>query len=409
MTSYPKNKIKILLLEGINDSAIEVLQEKGYAQITCMKGALSNDELYEAIKDVHIIGIRSKTQLDALALAKAEKLMVIGCYCIGTNQVDLKEAQRKGIAIFNAPYSNTRSVAELVISNMIQLVRQIPEKNKQAHIGVWLKESKNCFELRGKTLGIIGYGHIGSQVSVLAESMGLDVIYYDVMTKLPLGNARVVKSIDELMQKSDIITIHVPENNSTELLINQARISLMKTTAVLINYARGSVVDLEALKIALNEKRILGAAIDVFPVEPKSKGDTFATPLQNIENVILTPHIGGSTEEAQAHIGADVSSKLVSFIDTGNTMGSHSLPEINLPTQEGAKRILHIHQNIPGILSAINTIMSKNNINIVGQYLATNTEIGYVVLDFKSDIIETEHLQQELASIQGTIRTRVLY
>ncbi|MEI6312266.1 MAG: phosphoglycerate dehydrogenase [Bacteroidota bacterium] len=409
MTSYPKNKIKILLLEGINDSAIEVLQEKGYAQITCMKGALNNEELYEAIKEVHIIGIRSKTQLDAIALTKAEKLMVIGCYCIGTNQVDLKEAQRKGIAVFNAPYSNTRSVAELVISNMIQLIRQIPEKNKQAHAGVWLKESKNCFELRGKVLGIIGYGHIGSQVSVLAESMGLDVIYYDVFTKLPLGNAKPVKSIEELIQLSDIITLHVPENNSTELLINADRISLMKPTAILINYARGSVVDLEALKIALSEKRILGAAIDVFPVEPKSKGDTFATPLQNIENVILTPHIGGSTEEAQTHIGADVSNKLISFMDTGNTMGSHSLPEINLPTQEGTKRILHIHQNIPGILSAINTSMAKNNINIVGQYLATNPEIGYVVLDIKSDLIETEKIQEELASIIGTIRTRVLF
>lgn len=409
ITSYPKEKIKILLLEGISDSAVEALKEKGYSQIECLKGALTSEELHQAIEDVHVLGIRSKTQIDATALSHAKKLLSIGCYCIGTNQVDLMEASKKGIAVFNAPYSNTRSVAELVISNMIQLIRQIPEKNKQAHAGNWLKESKNCFELRGKTLGIIGYGHIGSQVSVLAESMGLEVIYYDVIPKLPLGNAKNAKSIEELVSKSDIISLHVPENSSTENLMNADLISLMKNTAILINYARGSVVDLAALKNALLDKKILGAAIDVFPIEPKNKGDEFVSILQNIENVILTPHIGGSTEEAQAHIGGDVSNKIISYIDTGNTMGSHSLPEINLPTQAGTKRILHIHQNIPGVLSAINSIMANNNMNIVGQYLATHQEVGYVVLDIKSDKETIDDVHDLLDQIKGTIRTRVLY
>jgi D-3-phosphoglycerate dehydrogenase len=408
-TSFPKNKIKILLLEGISDVAVGNLQAKGYTQINCLKGALTGEELHEAIKDIHVLGIRSKTQIDALALSHAEKLICIGCYCIGTNQVDLKEAGRRGIPVFNAPYSNTRSVAELVISSMIQLIRQIPEKNKQAHAGVWLKDSKNCFELRGKTLGIIGYGHIGSQLSVLAENMGLDVIYYDVNPKLPLGNAKNVTSINELLEKSDVVSIHVPENSTTENIINKNNIGLMKKTAVLINYARGTVVDLDALKNALIDKKILGASIDVFPIEPKSKGDSFATVLQNIENVILTPHIGGSTKEAQANIGADVSNKIISFIDTGNTMGSHSLPEINLPIQEGTRRILHIHNNIPGMLSAINSCMASKNINIVGQYLNTNQEVGYVVLDIKSDIDTTDDLQDVLSDIEGTIRTRVLY
>lgn len=408
-TSYPKDKIKILLLEGISDTAIVTLKEQGYSHIECLKGALTGKELLEAIKDVHILGIRSKTQIDKEALAHAEKLISIGCYCIGTNQVDLKEASSKGVSVFNAPYSNTRSVAELVIGNIIQLIRQIPEKNKQAHAGNWLKDSKNCYELRGKTLGIIGYGHIGSQLSVLAESLGLDVIYFDVHPKLPLGNAKNMKSIDELLMQSDIVSLHVPENNSTEMLINKSNINLMKQNAILINYARGSVVELDALKEALLSKKLLGAAIDVFPVEPKNKGDVFTSVLQNIENVILTPHIGGSTEEAQANIGGDVSNKIVSFIDTGNTVGSHSLPEINLPIQEGTRRILHIHQNIPGVLSAINTCMSTNNINIVGQYLATNQDVGYVVLDIKGDIDTTEDLHELLNKIAGTIRTRVLY
>lgn len=408
-TSFPKNKIKVLLLEGISDSAVQVLKDSGYSQIECLKGALVGKELLDAIHDVHVLGIRSKTQLDSIALEHAEKLLAIGCYCIGTNQVDLLQAKLKGVPVFNAPYSNTRSVAELVMSNITQLIRQIPEKNKQAHAGNWLKESTNCFELRGKTLGIIGYGHIGSQLSVLAESMGLDVVYYDVFPKLPLGNAKNIKSIEELLTVSDIVSIHVPENNSTENLINATNIALMKKNSILINYARGNVVDLNALKTALLSNQILGAAIDVFPIEPKVKGDRFSCVLQGIENVILTPHIGGSTEEAQVNIGTDVSNKICSFIDTGNSMGSYSLPEINLPIQEGTRRILHIHQNTPGILSAINNCMAAKNINIVGQYLATNQEVGFVVVDIKNDIDTTDDLQEVLGAIKGTIRTRVLY
>ncbi len=337
----------------------------------------------------------------------AKKLQAIGCFCIGVNQVDLKAATKNGVVVFNAPYSNTRSVAELVIGLAIILIRRIPDKNKAAHEGTWLKDAKNSFELRGKTLGIIGYGNIGSQVSVLAEAMGMKVIFYDVETKLPLGNAEDAKSLKELLGRSDIVTLHVPETSHTQNLINKSTLKYFKKGAILINYARGEVVDLEALRKAIIDGNISGAAVDVFPVEPEKNGDRFQTPLQDLPNVILTPHIGGSTEEAQQNIGEDVSIKLFNFLEKGITFGSHTVPALALPPQEGSHRILHIHNNVPGVLSEINTTLSKNNINILGQYLKTNDEIGYVVLDVDKQIsAKALHLLKE---VKQTIKVRILY
>ena len=337
----------------------------------------------------------------------AAKLQAIGCYCIGVNQVELKAATRKGVVVFNAPYSNTRSVAELVIGAAIMLIRRIPDKNKAAHEGIWLKDAKSSFELRGKTLGIIGYGNIGSQVSVLAESFGMKVIFYDVETKLPMGNAEDAKSLKELLGRSDIVTIHIPETEQTRNLINKNILKHFKKGAILINYARGEVVDLEALCRSINEGDIGGAAVDVFPKEPENNGAAFKTPLQHCPNVLLTPHIGGSTEEAQQNIGEDVSMKLFNYLEKGITFGSHSVPALALPPQEGSHRILHIHNNVPGVLSEINTQLSKNNINILGQYLKTNEEIGYVVLDVNKQI--SGKALQLLKDVKETIKVRMLY
>ena len=359
------------------------------------------------IKDVHILGIRSKTHISAAVLAAAKKLQAIGCFCIGVNQVDLKAATKNGVVVFNAPYSNTRSVAELVIGAAIMLIRRIPDKNKAAHQGLWLKESSGCFELRGKTLGIIGYGNIGSQVSVLAEALGMKVIFYDVETKLPLGNAADAQSLKNLLSKSDIVTLHVPETNQTRNLINKNNLKNFKKGAILINYARGEVVELEALRKYILDGHIGGAALDVFPVEPEKNGDYFRTPVQDCPNVILTPHIGGSTEEAQQNIGEDVSVKLFNFLEKGVTFGSHTVPALALPPQEGSHRILHIHNNIPGVLSEINTRLSQHKINILGQYLKTNDDIGYVVLDVNKNI--SANAIQLLKEVKGTIKLRVLY
>jgi D-3-phosphoglycerate dehydrogenase len=406
-TSYPKQKIKILLLENISNSALKEFEDAGYATIKRLSGALEEDELLKQIKDVHLIGIRSKTRITKRVLEKAGKLLAIGCFCIGTNQVDKKTATELGIAVFNAPYSNTRSVAELTIGLMIMLIRKVPDKNKAAHEGVWLKDAKGCYEMRGKTLGIIGYGNIGSQVSVLAEAFGMKVIFYDIERKLPVGNAQSAGKLSELLKHSDIITLHVPSDKTTRGMINAAAFAQMKKGALFINYSRGDVVDLDALKKNLDKGHIAGAAIDVFPDEPEKNGDPFKSSLQNTSNVILTPHIGGSTEEAQFNIGIDVAEKMVQYLETGATYGSHSIPEISLPLLENKHRILHIHKNIPGVLGEINTKLSSKNINISGQYLKTNDQIGYVVLDVDSKV--SKDALTLLKEVKGTIKTRVLF
>jgi D-3-phosphoglycerate dehydrogenase / 2-oxoglutarate reductase len=406
-TSYPRNKIKILLLENISDSAIEEFKFNGYEEIKRISGALSEEDLCKAIKGVHILGIRSKTHLTDKIIEKADKLLAIGCFCIGINQVDLKAATERGIAVFNAPYSNTRSVAELVIGLCVMLIRKIVDKNIAAHRGVWLKEATGSFELRGKTLGIIGYGNIGSQVSVMAEALGMNVIYYDIATKLPHGNARQERDLSELLKKSNIVTLHVPSDPTTRNIINEDTLSLMQPGSILINHARGDVVDLEALKKYVEKGIIAGAAIDVFPVEPEKNGDSFSTVLQSLPNVILTPHIGGSTEEAQANIGLDVTAKLINYLEFGTSNGSHTVPPVSLPPQAGTHRILHIHQNIPGVLGEINSKLSDRGINILGQYLKTNEAIGYVILDIDTRL--SKEAFAILREIKGTLKTRMVY
>lgn len=406
-TSYPKEKIKILFLENISDVAVKNFQRHGYVQVTKISKALTEEQLIDEIKDVHILGIRSKSMITKRVLDAAKKLQAIGCFCIGVNQVDLKAATKNGVVVFNAPYSNTRSVAELVIGASIMLIRRIPDKNKAAHEGIWMKDAKGSYELRGKTLGIIGYGNIGSQVSVLAESLGMKVIFYDVETKLPLGNAEDAKSLKELLSRADVVTLHVPETSQTKNLVNKNNLKYFKKGAILINYARGEVVDLDALSKSILEGGIGGAAIDVYPWEPEKNGDRFKTPLQDLPNVILTPHIGGSTEEAQQNIGEDVSVKLFNYLEKGITFGSHTVPALALPPQEGSHRILHIHSNVPGVLSAINTQLSKHNINIVGQYLKTNDEIGYVVLDVDKKL--SAQALELLKEVKGSIKVRMLY
>jgi D-3-phosphoglycerate dehydrogenase / 2-oxoglutarate reductase len=406
-TSYPKEKIRILFLENISEAAVKNFRQQGYVQVDKITKALTEEELIKEIKDVHILGIRSKTQVTKKVLDAAVKLQAIGCFCIGVNQVDLKAATKNGVAVFNAPYSNTRSVAELVIGLSIMLIRRIPDKNKAAHEGVWMKDAKGSYELRGKTLGIIGYGNIGSQVSVLAEGLGMKVVFYDTETKLPLGNAEDKKSLKELLKHSDIVTLHVPETTQTKNLINKTNLKYFKKGAILINYARGEVVDLEALRKQIVEGAIGGAAIDVFPWEPEKNGDRFQTPLQDLPNVILTPHIGGSTEEAQQNIGQDVSIKLFNYLEKGITFGSHTVPALALPPQEGSHRILHIHNNVPGVLSEINTQLSKHKINILAQYLKTNEDIGYVVLDIDKNI--SNRALQLLKEVKATIKVRLVY
>lgn len=406
-TSYPKEKINILFLENISNSAVKRFTDAGYTSIQQIPGALSESELIKKIKNVHILGIRSKSKISAEVLKHAEKLQAIGCFCIGTNQVDIDYATQQGITVFNAPYSNTRSVAELVIASSIMLIRKIPDKNKFAHEGIWMKDSKGSHELRGKTLGIVGYGNIGSQVSVLAEAFGMKVIFYDAETKMPLGNAEAKKSLKELLQVADVITLHVPDLPTTRDLINKEMLKHCKKSAVLINYARGEVVDLEALKNALEKQELAGAAVDVFPLEPEKNGDAFISPLRGLSNVILTPHVGGSTEEAQLNIGEDVSTKLFNFLEKGITTGSLSVPALNLPLQAHTHRILHIHKNVPGVLSEINTQLSSNKINIVSQYLKTNDTIGYVVLDIEKKL--SKDAAELLKKVKGTIKVRLLY
>ncbi len=406
-TSYPKEKIRILFLENISDVALKNFRQHGYVRVDKISKALTEEQLMDEIKDVHILGIRSKTQITKKVLEAGKKLQAIGCFCIGVNQVDLNAAIKNGVVVFNAPYSNTRSVAELVIGAAIMLIRRIPDKNKAAHEGIWMKEASGSYELRGKTLGIIGYGNIGSQVSVLSEALGMKVIFYDVETKLPLGNAEDAKSLKELLGSADVVTLHVPETSQTKNLISKTNLKYFKKGAILINYARGEVVDLDALRKAILDGHIGGAAVDVYPWEPEMNGDHFRTPLQDCPNVLLTPHIGGSTEEAQQNIGEDVSVKLFNYLEKGITFGSHTVPALALPPQEGSHRILHIHHNVPGVLSAINTQLSKHNINIVGQYLKTNDEIGYVVLDVDKKL--SAQALGLLKEVKATIKVRMLY
>ncbi|WP_404300273.1 phosphoglycerate dehydrogenase [Alicycliphilus denitrificans] len=406
-TSLEKSKIKFLLLEGVHPRAVEVLRAAGYMQVEVLAGALEGEELRKKIADVHFLGIRSRTQLTAEVFAHAHKLVAVGCFCIGTNQVDLEAARERGIAVFNAPYSNTRSVAELVLAEAILLLRGVPEKNAVAHRGGWLKSADNAYEARGKTLGIVGYGAIGSQLSVLAESLGMQVIFHDVVNKLPLGNARQAPSLDALLAASDIVSLHVPELPSTQWMMGAQQIAAMKPGAILINASRGTVVEIEPLAQALRDKKLLGAAVDVFPVEPRSNKDEFQSPLRGLDNVILTPHVGGSTQEAQANIGLEVAEKLVKYSDNGTSTTSVNFPEVALPAHPGKHRILHIHRNVPGVLSQINGILSDNHINIAAQYLQTNEAVGYVVIDL--DARSSDLALQKLAQVPGTMRCRVLF
>jgi len=408
-TSFPKQDIRVLLLEGVSQTAVDVFTAAGYSQIETHTKALPEAELKARIAEAHIVGIRSRSQLSAEVLAEAKRLIAVGCFCIGTNQVDLEAAELAGIPVFNAPYSNTRSVAELVIAEAIMLTRGIPQKNAECHRGGWSKSAAGSHEVRGKTLGIIGYGHIGTQVGVLAESLGLQVIFHDVETKLALGNARAAASLEDLLARADIVTLHVPETPATQWMIGATELAAMRPGAHLINAARGTVVDIDALDAALASGHIGGAALDVFPVEPKGNGDIFQSPLVHHDNVILTPHVGGSTLEAQDNIGVEVAAKLVRYSDNGSTLSAVNFPEVTLPEHDGSLRLLHIHRNVPGVLSKINETFSRHNVNIDGQFLRTDPQVGYVVIDITADEAVAAAVREELAAIPGTLRTRVLY
>ncbi len=405
--SLAKDKIKILLLEGVHESALEELKSKGYNNIEYIKTSLSEEELIAKIADVHFIGIRSRTNLNEKVLSHAKKLVAIGCFCIGTNQVDTKAAQSLGVPVFNAPFSNTRSVAELVLGETLLLLRGIPEKSAQAHRGEWNKSAAGSVEARGKTLGIIGYGHIGMQLGVLAETVGMRVKFYDVETKLPLGNATQIPSLRALFQECNVISLHVPENPQTKDMIGAAEFDAMKPGTIFINASRGTVVDIDALADALASKKIAGAAIDVFPVEPKGNDEEFISPLRAFDNVILTPHIGGSTKEAQENIGLEVASKLAKYSDNGSTLSAVNFPDVSLPGHVGTSRLLHIHHNRPGVLTAINQAFAKLNINIAAQYLQTDDKIGYVVIDIETE--DSALALKELKTIEGTVRARILH
>ena len=406
-TSLEKSKIRILLLEGVHQSAIDTLNAAGYTNIEYLSHSLGEEELIEKVADAHFVGIRSRTQLTEKVFDAARKLVAVGCFCIGTNQVDLQAATRRGVAVFNAPFSNTRSVAELVLAQAILLLRGVPEKNAKAHRGEWLKSAKNSYEIRGKKLGIIGYGNIGTQFSVLAEGLGMDVYFYDVVSKLSIGNATQVGTLQELLNLSDVVSLHVPETPATKYMFKAEQFAQMKPGSILMNASRGTVVDIDALADALRSGKLLGAAIDVFPVEPKSNDEEFISPLREFDNVILTPHVGGSTIEAQENIGREVAEKLAMYSDNGTSVSSVNFPEVALPSHPNQHRLLHIHENVPGVMSEINQVFSENGINICGQYLQTKEDIGYVVIDV--DKAYGELALKKLLQVKGTIRCRVLF
>lgn len=405
--SLQKDKIKILLLEGVHQSALETLKANGYSNIEYVKTSLPEDELKQKVADVHFIGIRSRTQLSEPVVAAAKKLVAIGCFCIGTNQVDLDATQIRGIPVFNAPFSNTRSVAELVLGEILLLLRGIPDKNAKAHRGEWLKSATGSYEARGKTLGIIGYGHIGTQLGILAEHMGMRVQFYDIEDKLVLGNATQLRTLNQLLTSSDVVSLHVPETPQTQNMIGSAELEVMKPGSILINASRGTVVDIDALAEVLSNKHISGAAIDVFPVEPKSNTEEFVSPLREFDNVILTPHVGGSTQEAQQNIGIEVAGKLAKYSDNGSTLSAVNFPEVSLPEHTNRSRLLHIHHNAPGVLTQINQAFAEHNINIAAQYLQTSDKIGYVVIDVETD--DAEQAFTQLKKVEGTIKTRILH
>ncbi|MEZ9196783.1 phosphoglycerate dehydrogenase [Shewanella sp. 10N.286.54.B9] len=405
--SLDKDKIKILLLEGVHQSAVDVFERAGYTNIEYHKAALSEEALLSSVKDAHFVGIRSRTQLTESVLTQAERLVGIGCFCIGTNQVSLAAAEKLGVPVFNAPFSNTRSVAELVLGEIIMLLRGIPQRNAMAHRGGWLKSAAGSYEARGKTLGVIGYGHIGTQLGILAETLGMRVIFFDIEDKLPLGNAQQVHSMEQLMSLADVVSLHVPETPQTKEMIAHAELACMRKGSILINASRGTVVDIDALAASLKEQHLAGAAIDVFPVEPKSNNDEFISPLRGLDNVLLTPHVGGSTAEAQENIGIEVAGKLAKYSDNGSTMTAVNFPEVSLAQHSGTSRLLHIHRNRPGILIQINLAFAEKGINIAAQYLQTTAEIGYVVMEVDSD--KADEALIEMQAIEGTIRTRLLH
>ncbi|MCC6363359.1 MAG: phosphoglycerate dehydrogenase [Bryobacterales bacterium] len=409
-TSLDKSKIKILLLEGVHSTAVKAFRDDGYTEIEYHQKSLPEARLLESVKDAYFIGIRSATELTARIFENAPKLTGVGCFCIGTNQVDLDAAQARGIPVFNAPFSNTRSVAELVLAEIIMLMRGIPRRNAIAHRGGWIKTAAGSREVRGKCLGIVGYGHIGTQIGLLAESLGMQVLYYDIEAKLALGNAKSVPSLDGLLEIADAVTLHVPETPQTHGLIGREQIAAMKPGSLLINASRGTVVDIDALSEALQSGHIAGAAIDVFPSEPKTEGEEFVSPLRGLDNVLLTPHVGGSTEEAQQNIGYEVASKLIKYSNNGSTLSAVNFPEVSLPEHPAMHRLLHIHRNQPGVLSAINAVFSEHKINIAGEYLQTNPKIGYVVIDIDTgERNESLMVKRSLDDVPGTIRTRILY
>ena len=401
------NQTRVLLLEGIHEAAVESLAAAGYRDVERLTHSLTGAELLDAIDDVGLIGIRSRTQLDSAALGAAKNLKAIGCFCIGTNQVDLDAARRAGIPVFNAPFSNTRSAAELAIAYIILLMRGIPEKSARARRGEWAKTARNAYEVRGKSLGIVGYGRIGSQLGILAEGLGMRVLYYDIEHKLPLGNAAPVPRLDELFAKADVVSLHVPETPATRNIIDTDAMRAMRPGALLINAARGSVVDIDALALALGTGHIGGAAIDVFPVEPKSNQETFESPLREFDNVILTPHIGGATEEAQLNISREVAAKLVKYNDNGSTVSAVNFPQVSIPDHENRRRILHIHRNEPGVMEQINHVFSERGVNVAAQYLETQGDVGYVVMDIELE--DAVPLLDQLSAIPATIRARLLH
>jgi len=407
--SVPRDRIRIVLTENIHPRAAEALAAAGYKNIETVAGAPVGNDLRRLLADAHILGIRSQTRLTADLLAAAPRLFCIGCFCIGTNQVDLDAAKRKGVPVFNAPYSNTRSVAELVLGEIIMLLRRIPEKSALAHLGVWQKTAAGAHEVRGRTLGIVGYGHIGAQLSVLAEAIGMRVRFYDVVDKLALGNAGPTRSLHNLLAEADVISLHVPDTLSTRGMIGGDEIGRMRLGAILVNAARGKVVDIEALADALRSGRLGGAAIDVFPQEPASGDERLHSPLQGLANVILTPHVGGSTEEAQANIGTEVAEKLLTYSDNGSTVGAVNFVEVALPFQQRVTRFLHIHRNVPGVLMRVNEVFSRRGLNIAAQYLRTDSDVGYMVSDIDGQLDEGQGIRRALEAIDGTIRTRFLY